>query len=69
MNSKTELHEIERPAIDMEEYLLMKFKAELGNCQKARIKTGLGAVKEIVGIYCDHSITLSESGIITLYIN
>lgn len=34
----------------MEEYLLMKFKAELGYCQKARIKTGLGAVKEIVGI-------------------
>ena len=25
---ETELHEIERPAIDMEEYLLMKFKAE-----------------------------------------
>lgn len=47
---ETELHEIERPAIDMEEYLLMKFKAELGYCQKARIKTGLGAVKEIVGI-------------------
>lgn len=34
----------------MEEYLLRKFKAELGYCQKARIKTGLGAVKEIVGI-------------------
>lgn len=66
---ETELREIERPAIDMEEYLLRKFKAELGYCQKARIKTGLGAVKEIVGIYCDHSITLSESGIITLYIN
>lgn len=47
---ETELHEIERPAIDMEEYLLMKFKAELGYCQKARIITGLGAVKEIVGI-------------------
>ena len=47
---ETGLHEIERPAIDMEEYLLMKFKAELGYCQKARIKTGLGAVKEIVGI-------------------
>lgn len=47
---ETELREIERPAIDMEEYLLRKFKAELGYCQKARIKTGLGAVKEIVGI-------------------
>ena len=34
----------------MEEYLLNKFKAELGYCQRARIKTGLGITKEIVGI-------------------
>ena len=34
----------------MEKFLLNKFKAELGYCQKARIKTGLGVVKEIIGI-------------------
>lgn len=47
---ETELGQIERPPIEMEKYLLRKFKAELGYCQKARIKTGLGAIKEIIGI-------------------
>lgn len=47
---ETELQEVNRPPIEMEKYLLNKFKAELGYCQKARIKTGLGVVKEIIGI-------------------
>ena len=47
---ETELQDVNRPPIEMEKYLLNKFKAELGYCQKARIKTGLGVVKEIIGI-------------------
>ena len=47
---ETEIQLAGRPPIDMEKYLLNKFKAELGYCQKARIKTGLGVVKEIIGI-------------------
>lgn len=47
---ETELQQVGRPPIEMEEYLLNKFKAELGYCQRARIKTGLGITKEIVGI-------------------
>jgi hypothetical protein len=47
---ETELQQVGRPPIEMEEYLLNKFKAELGYCQRARIKTGFGIVKEIVSI-------------------
>ena len=47
---ETEIQLAGRPPIDMEEYLLNKFKAELGYCQRARIKTGFSIVKEIVGI-------------------
>ena len=47
---ETELKQVGRPPIEMEEYLLNKFKAELGYCQRARIKTGFGIVKEIVSI-------------------
>lgn len=33
-----------------EAFLMMKFEAELAYCQQARVKTGLGIVKEISGI-------------------
>ena len=47
---ETELKLVDRPPIEMEDYLLNKFKAELGYCQRVRIKTGFDIVKEIVGI-------------------
>ena len=59
---ETELQHVGRPPIEMEEYLLNKFKAELGYCQRARIKTVLGITKEIVGIIgnIDDAITKYE---------
>lgn len=46
----SELRELGREPIPMEDYLLKKFKAELAYCSQARVKTGLGIVKEVVGL-------------------
>ena len=45
-----ELRELGREPIPMEKYLLKKFKAELGYCSQARVKAGLGMVKEVIGL-------------------
>ena len=47
---ENELHELGRAPIEMEEYLLKKFKGELAYCHKARIKAGLGVAKEVVSL-------------------
>lgn len=46
----SELRELGREPIPMEDYLLKKFKAELGYCSQARVKAGLGIAKEVVGL-------------------
>lgn len=46
----SELRELGREPIPMETYLLKKFMAELGYCTQARVKTGLGIVKEVIGV-------------------
>lgn len=46
----SELRELDREPIPMETYLLKKFRAELGYCTQARLKTGLGVVKEVIGV-------------------
>lgn len=46
----SELRELDREPIPMETYLIKKFKAELGYCSEARVKTGLGIAKEIIGL-------------------
>ena len=47
---------------DIEVFLMAKYKAELGYCHQARVKTGIGIVKEIVGIIrnADESISKYE---------
>ena len=35
---------------EMEEFLLTKYRAEICYCHNARLKTGLGAVKELLSI-------------------
>ncbi|MBR5332624.1 MAG: hypothetical protein IKV32_04945 [Muribaculaceae bacterium] len=45
-----ELAEEHREMCDIEVFLMAKYKAELGYCHQARVKTGIGVVKEIVGI-------------------
>lgn len=47
---ENELRELGRAPIPMEEYLLKKFKGELAYCHKARVKAGLGIVKEVVSL-------------------
>lgn len=45
-----ELAEEHREMCDIEVFLMAKYQAELGYCHQARVKTGIGTVKEIVGI-------------------
>ena len=45
-----ELAEEHREMCDIEVFLMAKYQAELGYCHQARVKTGIGIVKEIVGI-------------------
>lgn len=45
-----ELAEEHREMCDIELFLMAKYRAELGYCHQARVKTGLSIVKEIVGI-------------------
>lgn len=47
---KRELAEEHREMCDIELFLMAKYRAELGYCHQARVKTGLSIVKEIVGI-------------------
>ena len=47
---KRELAEEKREMCDIEVFLMAKYQAELGHCHQARVKTGIGIVKEIVGI-------------------
>lgn len=46
----SELRELGREPIPMEDYLLKKFRAELGYCSQARVKAGLGIAKEVLGL-------------------
>lgn len=45
-----ELDEDQREITPIEQFLMDKFNAEIGYCDIASIKTGLGATKEIVGL-------------------
>ena len=45
-----ELAEEHREMCNIEVFLMAKYQAELGYCHQARVKTGIGTVKEIVGI-------------------
>ena len=47
---KRELTEEHREMCNIEVFLMAKYQAELGYCHQARVKTGIGIVKEIVGI-------------------
>ena len=47
---RQELSDEKREMCDIEVFLMAKYKAELGYCHQARVKTGIGIVKEIVGI-------------------
>ena len=47
---KRELAEEHREMCNIEVFLMAKYQAELGYCHQARVKTGIGTVKEIVGI-------------------
>ena len=47
---KRELTEEHREMCNIEVFLMAKYQAELGYCHQARVKTGIGTVKEIVGI-------------------
>ena len=47
---KRELAEEHREMCNIEVFLMAKYQAELGYCHQARVKTGIGIVKEIVGI-------------------
>lgn len=47
---RQELSDEKREMCDIEVFLMAKYKAELGYCHQARVKTGIGTVKEIVGI-------------------
>ena len=45
-----ELAEEQREMCDIELFLMAKYRAELGYCHQARVKTGLSILKEIVSI-------------------
>lgn len=45
-----ELHEEQREISPIEQFLMDKFNAEIGYCDIASIKTGIGAAKEVVGL-------------------
>ena len=47
---RQELSDEKREMCDIEVFLMAKYKAELGYCHQARVKTGIDIVKEIVGI-------------------
>lgn len=47
---KRELTEEHREMCNIEVFLMAKYQAELGYCHQARVKTGIGTIKEIVGI-------------------
>ena len=47
---RRELTEEHREMCNIEVFLMAKYQAELGYCHQARVKTGIGTVKEIVGI-------------------
>lgn len=45
-----ELHEEQREISPIEQFLMDKFNAEIGYCDIASVKTGIGAAKELVGL-------------------
>ena len=45
-----ELREEQREISPIEQFLMDKFNAEIGYCDIASIKTGIGAAKEVVGL-------------------
>lgn len=45
-----ELREEQREITPIEQFLMDKFNAEIGYCDIASIKTGIGAAKEAVGL-------------------
>lgn len=45
-----ELHEEQREISPIEQFLMDKFNAEIGYCDIASVKTGIGATKELVGL-------------------
>ena len=45
-----ELHEEQHKISPIEQFLMDKFNAEIGYCDIASIKTGIGAAKEVVGL-------------------
>ncbi len=45
-----ELHEEQHEISPIEQFLMDKFNAEIGYCDIASIKTGIGAAKEVVGL-------------------
>ncbi len=47
---KKELHEEQREISPIEQFLMDKFNAEIGYCDIASTKTGIGAAKEVVGL-------------------
>lgn len=44
------LHEEQREISPIEQFLMDKFNAEIGYCDIASVKTGIGATKELVGL-------------------
>ncbi len=49
-----EIKDENRPMNELEEFLMIKFQAELGYCQKALVKVGLDMFKEINGLVNDY---------------
>ncbi len=45
-----ELREEQRKITPIEQFLMDKFNAEIGYCDIASVKTGIGAAKEVVGL-------------------